>query len=139
MGEGNIKVHSRQERRYRCDECGRTFAETKGTVLYRLRKPSELFFVVMVLLLRAVVAGLGLDERTVAAWVAKVGSHCEAAHKHLVARGKVELEHVQADELWVKLVGKKVWMAMALCTTSRLWLGGVVSRHGDKHLVNALA
>ena len=33
---------------------------------------------------------------------------------------------MQADELWVKLVAKRVWMAMALAVPSRLWLGGVI-------------
>ncbi len=81
-GGGNIKVHSRKERRYRCQECGKTFAETKGTALYRLHKPSELFFVVQVLLshgctVRAIVAAFGLDERTVAAWLGKAGGRCQ--------------------------------------------------------------
>jgi hypothetical protein len=34
---------------------------------------------------------------------------------------------VQADELWVKQVGGKVWMALALAVPTRLWLGGVIS------------
>ena len=143
-GLDNIRVHSIKERRYKCDTCGKTFAATKGTALYRLHKPVEVYFLVMVLLShgcppQACVAAFGLDERTVSDWVAKAGSHCEAVHKHLVAGSKMELEHVQADELWVKLVGRKVWMAMAMCATSRLWLGGVVSQHRDKQLVNALA
>ena len=29
--------------------------------------------------------------------------------------------------MWVKLVGQKVWMAMAMAVPSRLWLGGVIS------------
>ncbi len=52
---------------------------------------------------------------------------------------QVELRHVQADELWVKLVGSKVWMAMAMWVPSRLWLGGVVSEHRDRKLIDALA
>jgi hypothetical protein len=44
----------------------------------------------------------------------------------IVQQGQVDLGHVQADELWVKLVGKRVWMAMALAVPSRLWLGGVI-------------
>ena len=31
------------------------------------------------------------------------------------------------------------WMALALCVSTRLWLGGVVSAHRDKHLGRALA
>ena len=32
VGKGNIKVHSRKERRYRCTVCGKTFSERKGTM-----------------------------------------------------------------------------------------------------------
>ncbi len=141
-GQGNIKVHSQKERRYRCHTCGSTFAQTKGTAMYRLHKPSELFFLVLVLLshgcpVQAVVAAFGLDERTVTDWLGKAGKHCESVHKHLIR--DVELGCVQADELWVKMVGRKVWMAMALAVGSRLWLGGTVSEHRDRRLVGSLA
>jgi len=84
------------------------------------------------------VAAFGLDERTVAAWQARAGQHCQGVHEHLVEAGQVDLQHVQADELWVKLVGHRVWMALALAVPSRLWLGGVVSSHRDLHLITAL-
>jgi hypothetical protein len=50
----------------------------------------------------------------------------------------VDLGHVQADELWVKRVGPRSWMAMALAVPSRLWLGGVVSPHRDRALITRL-
>jgi uncharacterized membrane protein (Fun14 family) len=50
----------------------------------------------------------------------------------------VELGQVQADELWVKGVGQRLWMAMALAVPSRLWLGGVISPHRDRALITAL-
>ena len=142
VGQGNIRVHSWKEHRYRCGECGKTFAETRGTALYRLHKSSELFFLVLVLLshgcpVQAVVAAFGLDERTVADWLGKAGAHCKQVHEQLVRH--VELEHVQADELWIKLVGRRVWMAMAMCAPSRLWLGGAVSESRDKRLARAVA
>ena len=33
VGQGNIRVHSHVEQRYRCTTCGQTFAATKGTPL----------------------------------------------------------------------------------------------------------
>src|SRR5215210_6884187 len=83
-------------------------------------------------------AACGLDERTVAAWQARGGQHCQQVHEHLVQQGQVDLGHVQADELWVKLVGRKVWLAMAVAVPSRLWLGGVVSEHRDRALITRL-
>src|SRR5438067_10524250 len=77
-------------------------------------------------------------QRTVAAWQAKAGAHCQQVHAHLVQQGALDLGHVQADELWVKHVGGRVWMPLALAVPTRLWLGGVVSAHRDRALIDAL-
>jgi hypothetical protein len=119
------------------------FAETRDTPFYRLHKPAELAVVVLVLLshgcpTQAIVAAFGLDERTVARWLAEAGRHCQRVHEHLVEQGRVDLQHVQADELWVQQVGAKVWMALALAVPSRLWLGGAISRHRDLDLITRL-
>jgi transposase-like protein len=74
----------------------------------------------------------------VAAWVTRAGQHCQRVHQHVVEHGQVDLQHVQADELWVKLVGRRVWMAMAMAVPSRLWLGGVISPHRDLVLITTL-
>jgi hypothetical protein len=87
---------------------------------------------------QAIVAAFGLDERTVAAWLARAGQHTRQVHEHLVLQGQVDLQHVQADELWVKLVGRKAWMALALAVPSRLWLGGAISTHRDLPLITRL-
>jgi hypothetical protein len=55
-----------------------------------------------------------------------------------VQQGQVDLQHVQADELWVKLAGQRVWMALALAVPSRLWLGGAISPHRDLVLITDL-
>ncbi len=87
---------------------------------------------------RAIVAAFGLDERTVARWLAGAGAHCQRVHEHLVEQGHVDLQHVQADELRVKQVGGKVWMALALAVPTRLWLGGVISGSRDLPLITRL-
>ena len=96
LGLGNIRVHSRKERRYRCTTCGRTFAATRDTPFYRLKKSADLVTLVMTLLchgcpLQAIVAAFGLDERTVAAWRDRAGRHGQHFHEHHVLRGQVEL------------------------------------------------
>jgi transposase-like protein len=110
---GNIQIHSRKEQRYCCSTCGRTFTATTGTPFYRLRTATDGVTLVLTLLchgcpLQAIVAAFGFDERTVAQWQARAGEHCQDVHRHLVQQGQVELGQVQADELWVKLVGKCV-------------------------------
>src|SRR3954453_18256563 len=143
LGLGNIRVHSRKERRYRCSACGRTFAATRGTPFYRLKKHADLVTLVITLLchgcpVQAIVVAFGLDERTVADWRDRAGRHGQLLHEHRVLQGQVELGHVQADELYVKGVGRRRWMAMALAVPWRLWLGGVVSRSRDLTLITAV-
>ena len=104
---------------------GGPFAATSGTPFYRLHKPAALAVLVITLLchgctVQAIVAAFGLDERTVARWFLEAGRQCQRVHEHLVEQGQVDLQHVQADELWVKQVGGKVWMALALAVPSRL-------------------
>lgn len=143
VGQGNIRVFSQKERRYECRACGKTFSATKGTAFYRLRTGLDVVTLVLTLLchgcpIQAIVAAFGFDERTVAAWQARAGQHCEQVHEHLVLQGRADLGHVQADELWVKMVGRRVWMAMAMAVPSRLWLGGVISPHRDRALIQSL-
>lgn len=144
LGQHNIIVHSRKERRFCCTTCGRTFAATKGTPYYRLHTEEAIFTQVITLLahgcpLPAIVAAFGLDERTVAAWEQRAGRHCEQVHAAVVEQGQVAAAHVQADELWVKLVGRKLWMALAMAVGSQLWLGGEISARRDGDLIRELA
>ena len=143
MGQGNIVVHSHVEQRYRCQTCGHPFAATTGTPFYRVHTAADVVTLVLALLchgcpLQAIVAAFGLDERTVAAWVTRAGRHGQQVHQHVVQQGQVDLQHVQADELWGKLVGRRVWMAMAMAVPSRLWLGGVISSQRDLPLITRL-
>jgi transposase-like protein len=142
VGKGNIGVHSLKERRYKCHVCGKTFAETKGTPFYRLRTAKDMVVVVVTLLaygcpVQAIVMAFGLDERTVLSWQSRSGKHCQQVHEHLVERPR-DLGQVQADEIRVKMQGFIVWMAMAIQVQTRLWLGGAISQHRDKHLMRAL-
>lgn len=90
VGRGNIRIHSRKQRRYICYVCGKTFTESQGTVFYPslrwdLRYPAQ-FVTQMIILLAygcpvaAIVAAFGLDERTVASWQRRAGAHCQQVH-----------------------------------------------------------
>ena len=50
VGAGNIGIKSQKQRRYVCKTCGSTFAATKGTPLFDLKKPHTLFVLVVTLL-----------------------------------------------------------------------------------------
>lgn len=141
-GQGNIGIHSRQDQRFICQQCGKTFTATKGTVFYRLRTSAELVVMVVTLLahgcpLQAIVVAFKLDERTVAAWWARSGQQGQAVQEYLVERPR-DLGHVQADEIRVKTQGSIMWMALAMMVKTRLWRAGEVSAHRDRPLIRAL-
>jgi transposase-like protein len=124
--------------------CQQPFAVTKGTLFYRLRTDPQLVIWVIVLLaygcpLQAIVKAFGFDERTVKSWWQRAGYHCEAVHESVVGRQPLDLQQVQADEIKAKIQGGYVWMAMAIMVSTRLWLGGVIGRQRDKHLIRQLA
>jgi transposase-like protein/IS1 family transposase len=142
VGQGNIGIHSRQEQRFVCKQCHKTFTATKGTVFYRLRTSAELVVTVVTLLahgcpLQAIVAAFRLDERTVADWWARAGQQGQAVQEDLVEQPR-DLGHVQADEIRVKTQGGIVWMALALMVRTRLWLAGEVSAQRDMPLIRRL-
>lgn len=144
LGAGNLKVHDSLRNRWHCRVCNKTFSGKKGTPFYGLKTDVQIVVWVVTLLafgcpVQAVVAAFALDERTVYAWQQRAGQHCEQVHTALVQTPK-NLRHVQADEIRVRCQKRRVvWMALALCACSRLWLGGVVSQHRDKPLARALA
>ena len=86
-----------------------------------LRKPTALIVIVVTLLaygcpLQAIVHAFELDERTVARWRDRAGFHCEKVHKDKMEQGKLDMIHIQADEIWVKARRSIAWMG--LCAVS---------------------
>lgn len=141
-GRGNIVIHSQKEQRYKCRQCGKTFAASRGTAFYRLRTRADLVVLVVTLLaygcpIQAIVMAFAVDERSVRAWLLRSGLQCERVHQHEVVRPR-DLGQVQADELWVKQQGTRVWMALAIQVATRLWLGGAVSSKRDGQLIARL-
>jgi len=141
-GKGNIVIHSRRDQRYKCKQCGQTFTATKGTPFYRLRHQQEVVVQVVTLLAwgcppQAIVAAFQLDERTVADWHRRAAAQCRHVHEQLVHQPRA-LGEVQADELRVKRQGAIVWVALAMQTATRLWLGGTVSEYRDRWLITRL-
>lgn len=139
--EGNrIGIHSSKERRYKCHRCGRTFAETRGTVFYGLHYPLWVIVVVVTLLahgcpVTAIVRAFCLNERTVRLWWDRAGLHGKALQEQIVCQGQVELGQVQLDELCVTTQRGKVWVATAMSVFSRVFLWGDVSKTRDKGMI----
>ena len=94
-----------------------------------LRTPAELVMRVIILLAygcpaQAIVHAYGVDERTVAQWQKRAGTHCQQVHQELVEQGKVNVQHVQADEIRVKGYKMIAWMGLAIDVSTRLWRAG---------------
>lgn len=108
-----------------------------------LRKPEELIVQVVALLcygcpVQAIVHAFGLDERTVARWQERAGEHCKQVHEDQVMQSKLDLQHVQADEIRGKGWKMIPWIGLAMMVSTRLWLGGVVSLRRDRKLADTL-
>jgi transposase-like protein len=141
IGQGNIVIHGRKRPRYKCKTCGRTFSAKEGTMFAGLRKSTSLIVIVVTLLaygcpLQAIVHAFELDERTVASWRDRAGSHCEKVHTDKIEQGKLDMIHVQVDEIWVKARGSIAWMGLAIIVPTRLWVAGAVSQTRDRKLAD---
>jgi transposase-like protein len=100
---------SRGHRRFRCQDCGRTFAGTVGTPLFHLHTPlPEIVRAIMVVLrrgsLRAAEEQTGHNYETIAEWIRRLGAHADAVTEILAC--DVALSEVELDEFW-SFVGKK--------------------------------
>jgi transposase-like protein len=142
-GKGNVHVHSQKDKRFICDVCKDTFTISKGTIFYRLRYDPKIVMYVIILLaygcpLQAIVKAFDLDERTVRDWHERAGKHCQSVHEQIVEHSQQDLQQVQADEIKVKTMMGSYWMALAMAVSTRLWLGGVVSRKRDLDLIQSL-
>lgn len=112
-------------------------------MLEGLRTSVEVVIIVVTLLafgcpVQAIVRAYGLDERTVASWRDRAGKQCQRVHQAIIEQGQLDLVQVQADEIRVKARGMVVWMGLAMMVSTRLWLGGVVSRTRDTSLADRL-
>jgi IS1 family transposase len=108
-----------------------------------LRKPMDLIVIVVTLLaygcpIQAIVHAFGLDERTVADWRDRAGAQCQKVHQEVIEQGKLDLMHVQADEMRVKGCKMIAWMGLAMMVSTRLWIAGVVQPTRDRRLADQL-
>lgn len=130
-------------KRYRCTLCNKTFRPTQGTVFAGLHYDQQIVSQVLCLLAhgcprQAIVHAFEIDERTVQAWETKAGSHAQQVQEHVVSQNPLAEGAVQVDELRVKRVGGVSWVASAIETKSRFWLGGLVRERRDSVLAKGI-
>jgi IS1 family transposase len=143
IGQGNIVGHGSKRPRYKCKTCGKTFSARVGTAFEGIRKSEDEYVKVITLIaygapIQAIVHAFQIDERTVAKWRDRAGMHCEAVHKEKIERGLLDLIHIQADEIWLKIRGAVLWVGLAIMAPTRLWIAGEVSKKRDSNLTDNL-
>jgi transposase-like protein len=142
IGQGNIRGHGKTRPRFKCQLCGKTFSARVGTPFFRRHTDEATITCVVTLVghgcpVPAIKAAFGFQAQTVREWVDASGAHCERVHHDQVVQPR-ELMHVQADEIRLKTQAGVLWMAMALMVMTRLWLGGAISPHRDRSLIERL-
>ena len=95
--------------RYKCNTCGATFTETKGTIFYRRRTPEHEIIDTLALIaegnrISSLVRAKGHKEDTIIDWIRKAGQHAEAIEEVLLS--EYRLTRGQIDGLWA-YVGNK--------------------------------
>lgn len=143
IGQGNIVGHGSKRPRYKCKTCEKTFSARVGTAFEGIRYSEDDYVKVITLLafgtpIQAIVRAFGIDERTVAKWRDRAGMHCEAIHKEKIERGLLDLIHVQADEMWLKMRGAVLWVALAIMAPTRLFIAVEVSNQRNSDLTDSL-
>lgn len=138
--EERIWIHSKKERRFKCCACDRTFAESRGTILFNRRYPNWVILLVLSLLasgcpVQAIVFAFKINEQTVANWQLAAGQHAEQVQAEKVCSGQLEGEQIQSDEMWVKTQFGPMWMATSMAVFSRLFLWGAISIERKQNLM----
>ncbi len=95
--------------RFKCNTCGGTFTETKGTIFYRRRTPEDEIIETLALVaegsrISSLVRVKGHKEDTILGWIRDAAEHAEAIEEVLLAN--YQLERGQLDGLWA-YVGNK--------------------------------
>jgi transposase len=150
-GEGHVVIHSRAERRYQCKWCRRTFAETAGTALYRLRTARDQVAVVVTLREagRLPVAMIQWYPATLHGVELSVGAIVAASHQ-VAQQGGAEVTRirervraspvVQADETGWRQAGKNGYVWTFSTPTERYFVyGGRDKEVVDRVLGDAFA
>jgi IS1 family transposase/transposase-like protein len=109
VNKGNIisisryKTKSGKRRIFKCKACEETFSESRDTVFFDLRTPTEI--VILALKMILVKVGLtnisfvlGVKEETILGWLARAAQKAEEINRVLLQ--EVEASQVQLDEMW---------------------------------------
>lgn len=95
--------HKSGHQRWSCRDCGKSFTETYGTPLYRLRTdPVEIARALLIVMRRGSLSAAeeitGHKYETIGQWLRRAGAHAEALTRVLVR--DLHLGEVEVDAFW---------------------------------------
>jgi len=145
LGKGNIVLHGflklnrGRRRRYRCEDCGRTFVSSVGTPYHRLKCTRAQFDNVAALSVEglsksAIARAMRLSWNTVARWLERAAQAAERFSSRLMTG--YTLRELQADEIRTFIDRKKRvrWVLTAIEVWSRLWVSVVPGRRSYRNV-----
>ena len=143
LGQGHLGLHARQEPRGICHAWHNTFRARNGTGFSRRRPSAETVGIVVTLRapgcpLHALVAAVGVDERTGADGWARAGRQGPAIQASVVAHPRA-VGQGHADARRGTQPGGLGWMALAMMGKTRVWRGGAGSAQRDLPLIRRLS
>lgn len=110
--QANLKKIGKTPRgvqRYQCKTCGKTFTETKGTIIYRKHAQEYEILEVLALLAEGVRISTmtrvkGIKEDTILRWLREAAQHAEQIEEVLMK--EFHIERGQLDALWAYVRNK---------------------------------
>lgn len=95
--------HKSGHQRWSCPDCGKSFTETYGTPLYRLRTaPEEVARALLIVMRRGSLSAAeeitGHKYETIGQWLRRAAAHAEALTRVLVR--DLQLSEVEVDAFW---------------------------------------
>jgi len=135
---GFDKTQSGKRRRYRCNECRRTFCSTVNIAYYRLQHRRSTFDEVAALSVEgvsksAIARVKGIGWNTVDRWLERAAAYCRRFNDATITG--LEIPEIQADEIRTFAGGKDdvVWIFATLDVNSRFWPSTVVGRRSYRN------
>jgi len=100
------------KQRYKCNTCGSTFTETKGTIFYRRRTEADKIIETLALIgqgckISSIAEAKGHKEDTILNWLRAAAEHAEAIDEVLMADYQVTRGQLDAMWTYVRNKGKK--------------------------------
>jgi IS1 family transposase/transposase-like protein len=157
VGHGTYTTQGGEKRQmFLCKLCNTPFSETRGTVFFGLKTPSETVYRALTCLaeglgIRATARVFQIKKDTVLRWLRRAGQHSAQVSAYLMRNFQVE--HAQLDELWTFVFKKEKtlsaweklhteygdnWIWTAIDPVHKLVLAFVLGDHEEHQAVGLL-